>query len=86
MSLHYVKIGDLEIYTKDKSFSFSAKPYSTKELCSKNHDFELVKTGDTYVNIDAAMSGIGTHSCGPELPKEHRTKKAGELNLRIILK
>lgn len=82
----YVKIGDLEIYTKDKSFSFSAKPYSTKELCSKNHNFELVKTGDTYVNIDAAMSGVGTHSCGPALPKEHRAKKAGELNLRIILK
>lgn len=82
----YVKIGNLEVYSKDGSFTFSANPYSVKQLSEKAHDFELVKDGNVYVNLDAAMSGVGTGSCGPALDKACRAKKSGKLSVRIILK
>jgi hypothetical protein len=67
----------------EKAFSFSALPYSTKQLKSAAHDFELPKSKGIYVNIDAAMSGIGTASCGPELKEEYRAPKSGNITFRL---
>ncbi|MBO7187126.1 MAG: hypothetical protein J6V68_01850 [Clostridia bacterium] len=81
----YVKLGNLEIYGK-KDFSFSAIPYSQKQLIAKPHDFELLKDGKTYVNIDASISGVGTHACGPELDRKYWANLADKLSIRIIVK
>ena len=71
--------------TADKAFSFSVLPYSTKQIKSAAHNFELPVSNGVYVNIDAAMSGIGTASCGPELREEYRAPKAGKIIFRIEL-
>ncbi len=81
----YVKFDNIEIYGK-KDFSFSAIPYSQKQLIATKHDFELLKDGKTYINIDATMSGVGTHSCGPELMKKYWAKLSDKLSIRIIVK
>ncbi|PWZ67625.1 beta-galactosidase, partial [Staphylococcus pseudintermedius] len=52
--------------------SMNAKPYSDAMLTEANHDDELEETGVSYLHIDTAQSGIGTNSCGPELPEQYR--------------
>ncbi len=69
--------------TSNKPFSFSVLPYSTKQIKMANHDFELPISDAVYVNIDVAMSGIGTASCGPELNELYRTPKQGKIAFRL---
>ncbi len=71
--------------TADKPFSFSVLPYSTEQIRSAAHDFELPASDGVYVNIDAAMSGVGTASCGPELREEYRAPKTGKITFRLEL-
>ncbi len=77
-------LGNMTI-TAEKPFSFSVLPYSTQTLIDTAHDFELPKSARTYVNLDVAMSGIGSHSCGPELAEEFRVPKEGKNVFRILL-
>lgn len=72
--------------TADKAFSFSVLPYSTEQIKSAAHDFELPVSDGVYVNIDAAMSGVGSASCGPELKAEYRAPKTGKITFRFTLK
>lgn len=53
-------------------FSFNASPYTQEELAVKAHNYELKPCGDTVLCIDAAQSGVGSHSCGPELLPQYR--------------
>lgn len=69
--------------TAQTPFSFSVLPYSTRDLSNAAHNFELGKSDAVYINLDIAMSGIGTASCGPELPFEYRAPKAAENTFRI---
>ena len=71
--------------TADKSFSFSVLPYSTAQIKSAAHDFELPASDGVYVNIDLAMSGVGTASCGPELQEKYRAPKTGKTTFRLKL-
>ena len=41
-------------------------------------------SGKTYVNLDIAMSGVGTNSCGPELAEEFRAPKMGKNTFRFV--
>ena len=84
-STEYVKFDKLEIYGKN-DFSFSAIPYSQDTLIDTKHDYELVKDGKTYVNIDATMSGVGSSSCCTELDKKYWAKLSRKLSFRIIVK
>jgi len=49
----------------DDTFSFSALPYSIKQLSTTAHDCDLTEEDKVYLNIDAAVMGIGNSSCGP---------------------
>ena len=53
-------------------FCFNASPYTQEELAHKAHNYELRPCGDTVLCIDAAQSGVGSHSCGPELLPAYR--------------
>lgn len=61
----------LEIHSA-KPFSFSVSEYTQEELESKAHNYELEKCGHNVLCIDYAMSGVGSNSCGPELPERYR--------------
>jgi len=76
--------GALEV-TAEKPFSFSVLPYSTAELTNAAHDFELPESERIYVNLDLAMSGVGSHSCGPMLDEKYMTPKKGKNTFRIRL-
>ena len=45
---------------------------TTKELETKQHNFELETDGLTHVRVDYKVSGIGSGSCGPQLREQYR--------------
>ena len=55
-----------------ESFDFSALPYSQEELESARHNHDLPTSEHTVLCVDYRNSGIGSHSCGPELDKKYR--------------
>ncbi len=64
---------DMSIEVKsNKEFCFNVSEYTQEELASKVHNYELEKCGSTLICIDAAQSGVGSHSCGPELLPQYR--------------
>ena len=67
----YLEIKDLFTVTAEKPFSCSVNPYTTKQLRETKHAFELAENDFVNVCVDLAMRGVGSHSCGPELPPEH---------------
>lgn len=58
----------LKVYG-NQPFSFNASQYTGEELSKKAHNFELVPSGYTVLNVDYKQDAIGSNSCGPR-PKE----------------
>ncbi len=54
-----------------QGFVFQALPYSQEQLEKCSHDCELTSNGTVYLNLDAAILGIGNSSCGPGVLKEY---------------
>ncbi len=67
----YMQLGGYE-FVSEQGFEFNVSEYSTKELESKAHNFELEKSGTTNVRIDYKVSGIGSGSCGPQLVEAYQ--------------
>ena len=56
----------------ERGMSFNAQNYSTEDITSCKHDYELAPVQRCYVSIDYKQSGSGSNSCGPELDKAYR--------------
>ncbi|GAB3653786.1 glycoside hydrolase family 2 TIM barrel-domain containing protein [Glycomyces tarimensis] len=57
-------------------FAFTARPWSSEDLDKAEHPTDLVERDRLYVNVDAALQGIGTASCGPGVLPQHRLMPA----------
>lgn len=68
----------------DKPFSFNVSPYTREELERAAHNCELVPAGKTVLTLDYAMSGVGSNSCGPELPEKYRMNETA-FRLHFVL-
>lgn len=64
--------------------SFSYLPYSIEELMKKKHCYELKRSAKNILCLDYKMSGIGSHSCGPELALKYKLKEK-KVNFEIII-
>lgn len=53
-------------------FSFNASEYTQEELAAKPHNYQLEKCASNVICVDAAMAGVGTGSCGPQLDEKYR--------------
>jgi len=51
-----------------EGFGFSALNYSQEQLADVAHDDELTREERCVLCLDMAQRGIGSNSCGPELP------------------
>jgi beta-galactosidase len=60
----------------DPIFEFSASNYSSNDLYSACHTYELKKQNHIFLNIDKAMRGLGTGSCGPDTLNQYRLLKS----------
>ena len=73
----YLAVKDLFKVTAEKPFSCSVNPYTTEQLRETRHAFELEENDFVNVCIDVAMRGVGSHSCGPDLPEEFEIPRQG---------
>ncbi|MDD6264748.1 MAG: glycoside hydrolase family 2 TIM barrel-domain containing protein [Clostridia bacterium] len=72
----WVRTPEMLIQSMDSlGFSFNISRYTPEALTQTKHDYELVPGDNTVINIDAKMSGIGSHSCGPELAEAYRVSE-----------
>ncbi len=61
-------------FESEQSFTFRASHFSTKQLDTALHDYELVPSKETFVYVDYKQSGIGSNSCGPRLAENMQLK------------
>jgi beta-galactosidase len=73
------------LVTADKPFSGSALPFSSTELLAASHPHKLPQPSATHLNIDAAMRGLGTASCGPDTLPRYQIP-AGSYRLTYLLR
>ncbi|MEN8078533.1 glycoside hydrolase family 2 TIM barrel-domain containing protein [Clostridioides difficile] len=68
-----VKNNSGKIYVlSENDFAFNVSHFSVEQLTNTAHNFELSEEDSTYLIIDYKQSGIGSNSCGPDLPEEYR--------------
>lgn len=71
--------------SENNEFEFSALHYSSHDLDKAMLDKDLIKRPETFIHIDCRQSGIGSHSCGPELMEKYRfNEKAFAYSFRIV--
>lgn len=66
-----LQIGGMTI-TADSPFEFCVSHYSPEALTVAEHTDELREAEDLYVRVDYKVSGVGSHSCGPELQDKYK--------------
>ncbi|MBE6649076.1 MAG: hypothetical protein E7614_06100 [Ruminococcaceae bacterium] len=71
----YLEVNNLFTVTAEHPFSCSVTPFTTAQLCETLHPFELKENDFVNVCIDLAMRGVGSHSCGPDLPHKYEIPK-----------
>lgn len=57
-------------FRSETDFSFCASPYTAEDF--HPHQFEMRESDDVNLYLDYRMSGLGSHSCGPELDQKYR--------------
>ncbi len=62
--------GNGAIFVATDRLSVSALPYSALDLILAPHIYQLPPVGDTYLHLDAAVTGLGGNSCGQGAPLE----------------
>ena len=67
----YLKTGSF-VAVSNIPFDIHVSNYSSEELITKRHNYELVESEDTICCTDYMMSGVGSNSCGPELLEKYR--------------
>lgn len=55
-------------------FNFTARYYTDREMCEKQHDDKLIKSNSVILHTDYKISGVGTGSCGPKTEEKYCVK------------
>jgi beta-galactosidase len=72
-------------FTTDKIFEFNVSHYSSEMLMRAQHIDELEKEDATIIRIDYKNSGVGSHSCGPEMPEKYRLDEKKIENFEFVI-
>lgn len=67
--VRWLQIGALRF---EGCFEAAVSAYSTRQIEKAQHINELSQPYATHLRIDYQCAGIGSHSCGPELPEPYR--------------
>lgn len=63
--------GDGVMFIANNHMSVQALPYSAIDLTTAAHPYELKTNGNTYLNLDLGVTGLGGTSCGQAPPLEY---------------
>lgn len=58
------------------SFDFTARPWTSHDLERAQHSVDLVPRDRIYLNLDRAVHGLGSASCGPDVGAAYRLTPA----------
>lgn len=67
-------IGGMTV-TANQPFEFAVSLYSPSALTAATHTEQLQEGEHLYVRVDYKVSGIGSHSCGPQLQEKYKLKE-----------
>jgi beta-galactosidase len=59
-------------FLSEQDFECNVSHYTSEQLTNARHNHDLVPEKLTIVRVDYKVSGIGSHSCGPELMEKYR--------------
>ncbi|MCI8331799.1 MAG: glycoside hydrolase family 2 [Clostridiales bacterium] len=68
-NVRWLEIGRLRF---EGAFEAAVLPYGTEQLYKAEHIDELGAIYATHLRIDYKSAGLGSHSCGPVLPKRYQ--------------
>lgn len=54
-----------------EKFEFSALHYTPETLTNVTHNHDLIPDGVTHLLVNYRVNGIGSNSCGPQLPEKY---------------
>lgn len=63
--------GNGVVFVATDRLSVAALPYSDLDMTLAPHPYQLPPVGETYLHLDAAVTGLGGNSCGQGAPLEH---------------
>lgn len=66
--------------------SVTALQYSAVDMILASHPHQLPPAADTYLQLDAAVTGLGGNSCGQGGPLEHDRVRAVQQNFGFIIR
>lgn len=66
-----LEVGGMKVVA-DQPFEFAVSLYHPSALTAARHTDELQEADCLYVRVDYKVSGIGSHSCGPELQDKYK--------------
>ena len=75
--------GDGIVLCSENGFEFQALPYTAEEMEKAGHSYKLYKCEKTVVRFDGKISGMGSHSCGPEVAEKYRVPKEFTMRVKI---
>lgn len=78
--------GNGAIFIATNRLSASALPYSALDMILAPHPYQLPPVGDTYLHLDAVVTGLGGNSCGQGGPLEEDRVSAGSNNMGFIIR
>ena len=74
------------IFIGNEPMSVTALQYSAMDLTLAPHPYQLSAATDTYLHLDAAVTGLGGNSCGQGGPLEHDRVKAVHHDFGFIIR
>ena len=74
------------VFVATNRLSASALQYSAMDLILASHPYQLPAAGDTYLHLDAAVTGLGGNSCGQGGPLVQDRVFAGHNNMGFIIR
>lgn len=72
IGVRYLELENGLKFVADTPFECNVSQYTSEALFEAQHINELKSNGTTHVRIDYKNSGLGSHSCGPELMEKYR--------------
>lgn len=74
------------IFISNEEMSVTALQYSAMDLTLAPHPYQLPVAKDTYLHLDAAVTGLGGNSCGQGGPLDHDRVKAVQHDFGFIIR
>lgn len=62
-------------FEADRTFEINVSRFSARDLTEAKHIDELRPDGKTHIRVDYKDSGLGSHSCGPEMLPQYRLEE-----------